>query len=182
MASKFNIDATHGSKADRDGSDREDAASGAVRGAASGAKPAAASAAVSPPAASGATRIVVKLKEIKFSTYPGWPKEAVFGVSKEKTKRGRRRDASLVENDSHGVFGDVVVQSGDSHGVFGEDVPIETPRAVRAVPAAPTMQAFFLAGLLDDELSAMGALRLSAACRSAREALARKRAREECGP
>ena len=78
------------------------------------------------------------MKEIKFSTYPGWPKEAVFGVSKEKTKRGRRRDASLVENDSHGVFGDVAVQSGDSRGVFGEDVPIETPRAVRAVPAAPT--------------------------------------------
>ena len=39
------------------------------------------------------------------------------------TKRRRRRDASLVDNDSIGVFGDVVVQSGDSsHGVFGEDV------------------------------------------------------------
>ena len=29
------------------------------------------------------------------------------------TKRRRRRDASLVDNDSIGVFGDVVVQSGD---------------------------------------------------------------------
>ena len=87
---KFN-DSSHGGKADRDGSDREDAASGAVRGAASaGAKPAAASADVSP-AASGAARIVVKLKEVHFSTYRGWPKEAVTWVSSEKAKRRKRR-------------------------------------------------------------------------------------------
>ena len=46
--------------------------------------------------------------------------------------------------------------------------PTEPPRAVRAVPAA-TMQAFLDAWL--DELPATDALRLGAACRSARQAL-----------
>ena len=89
-----NSDRSRGSNADPDGSDREDASSGAARGGAfSGARPAGAY-----PAAPGATRNV-KARQVHIATFRGWAKEpgTSWRCSTELTKRRRRRVSRLTE-------------------------------------------------------------------------------------